>query len=238
MENPLAEQHAVPALWNAYKKTKEYRESGLKAAIPTHHALIEKQEEEGLQRVYGHFIKDFGSNRNIIETLSARTIGEWLSSWKEMHKELFKHILRDCGRWKERENTFGDENDESLQKLIAKPYDVDRKMSELADRITKEYLQLKSANEQERITALAKVHFEFVIIHPFQDGNGRIARATTDLLSVYFGMPPVMAGYPRHNDRRRQDYHIAIIDCVKNPECAKLALWINGYLEEHYKKLA
>lgn len=238
MEHPLAEQEAVPALWNAYKKTEEYKVLGMRAALPAHSRLVEKQEEEGLQRVYGHFIREFGSNRSFADVLVGRNIGEWLTSWKEMHKELFKHILRSCGEWKEAENTFGDLNDDTLQKLIAKPHDVNRRMTELANKIMTEYLPLKGSEEQEKVTALAKIHFEFVIIHPFKDGNGRVARATTDLMSVYFGMPPVMAGYPRHDKARRNAYHASIIDCVRNSDCSKLAMWINGYLEEHYKRLA
>jgi len=47
--------------------------------------------------------------------------------------------------------------------------------------------RFKSLNET--IHALAVVHTEIVLIHPFRDGNGRLAR----LLAVLMGLPGTIA---------------------------------------------
>ena len=55
-----------------------------------------------------------------------------------------------------------------------------------ADRIDREieaflYWWNKKNNEADGIIRAAIAHFQFVTIHPFEDGNGRIARALTDM---------------------------------------------------------
>ena len=39
--------------------------------------------------------------------------------------------------------------------------------------------------------ALAIVHTELVLIHPFREGNGRVARLLAILMSVQAGLPPL-----------------------------------------------
>ena len=39
--------------------------------------------------------------------------------------------------------------------------------------------------------ALAEVHAELVLIHPFREGNGRIARALATLMVLQAGLPPL-----------------------------------------------
>ena len=41
------------------------------------------------------------------------------------------------------------------------------------------------------VSALAEVHVELVLIHPFRDGNGRIARLLSVLMALQAGLPPL-----------------------------------------------
>ena len=56
--------------------------------------------------------------------------------------------------------------------------------------------------------ALAVVHTELVLIHPFCDGNGRVARLLATLMALQAGLPPLdfsgLKGY------RRKSYYVAI----------------------------
>lgn len=45
------------------------------------------------------------------------------------------------------------------------------------------------AHHQEVVRALAEVHIELVLIHPFRDGNGRVARALSTLMALQAGLP-------------------------------------------------
>jgi cell filamentation protein len=44
---------------------------------------------------------------------------------------------------------------------------------------------------EEVVTALAEVHVELVLIHPFREGNGRIARLLSVLMGLQAGLPPL-----------------------------------------------
>jgi cell filamentation protein len=41
------------------------------------------------------------------------------------------------------------------------------------------------------IMALARIHAEFILIHPFREGNGRIGRILATLMAVQAGFPPL-----------------------------------------------
>lgn len=52
------------------------------------------------------------------------------------------------------------------------------------------------------VRALAETHVELVLIHPFRDGNGRVARILSTLMALQAGLPlldfTVIAGKSRH----------------------------------------
>lgn len=45
------------------------------------------------------------------------------------------------------------------------------------------------ANHAEVVHALAETHVELVLIHPFRDGNGRLARVLSSLMALQAGLP-------------------------------------------------
>ena len=47
--------------------------------------------------------------------------------------------------------------------------------------------ELKSLARSELVTYLAECHVEFILIHPFREGNGRLSRLLCDVLSVLAG---------------------------------------------------
>jgi len=58
------------------------------------------------------------------------------------------------------------------------------------------------------VKALAVVHTELVLIHPFREGNGRVARLLADLMAAQSGLPPLdFAGIVGH---KKKEYISAI----------------------------
>ncbi|WP_053068478.1 Fic family protein [Synechococcus sp. GFB01] len=55
--------------------------------------------------------------------------------------------------------------------------------------------------------ALAEVHLELVLIHPFRDGNGRIARLLADVMATQAGVGPLDDSAWDH---QREQYFAAI----------------------------
>jgi len=58
------------------------------------------------------------------------------------------------------------------------------------------------------VRALAQVHVELVLIHPFREGNGRIARALSILMALQAGLP--LLDFSLIAGRRKKDYFKAI----------------------------
>lgn len=70
-----------------------------------------------------------------------------------------------------------------------------RFISELMESFEKNYLSRHTPcifkSEDLVVKALAEVHVELVLIHPFREGNGRIARLLATLMALQAGLPPL-----------------------------------------------
>lgn len=53
----------------------------------------------------------------------------------------------------------------------------------------------------------AKVHHKFVAIHPFDDGNGRVARLLMNLIVMRAGYPPIVI-----KNKTREEYYLALYE--------------------------
>jgi cell filamentation protein len=60
----------------------------------------------------------------------------------------------------------------------------------------------------EIVTAISTVHVELVLIHPFREGNGRLARLVATLMALQGGLPPLNFGGIR--GKVRQEYFHSI----------------------------
>jgi len=58
------------------------------------------------------------------------------------------------------------------------------------------------------VQALAEVHVELVLIHPFREGNGRVARILSTLMAAQAGLP--MLNFKDITGRKRKEYFVAI----------------------------
>jgi len=58
------------------------------------------------------------------------------------------------------------------------------------------------------IKALAEVHVEFVLIHPFREGNGRVARLLAILMALQAGLPPL--DFSGIVGRKKKEYIAAV----------------------------
>ncbi len=63
-------------------------------------------------------------------------------------------------------------------------------------------------NQIEAIKALAAVHTELLLIHPFRDGNGRVARLLSTLMALQAGMP--ILDFSLISNYKQQEYITAV----------------------------
>lgn len=60
------------------------------------------------------------------------------------------------------------------------------------------------------VAAIARVHAELVLVHPFREGNGRLSRWVVDLMALQAGYPPLEWGFDWAPDERRARYFAAL----------------------------
>ncbi len=63
-------------------------------------------------------------------------------------------------------------------------------------------------NQIKTIKALAAVHSELLLIHPFRDGNGRVARLLSTLMALQAGMP--ILDFSLISEYKKQEYITAV----------------------------
>ncbi|HEY8888628.1 MAG TPA: Fic family protein [Gallionella sp.] len=64
------------------------------------------------------------------------------------------------------------------------------------------------AVRDEVVRALAETHVELVLIHPFREGNGRLARVLTTLMALQAGLP--LLDFSAIADQKKESYFAAV----------------------------
>lgn len=227
----LSKEEVIGNLWSEYKRTSEYRKERKCFGISEHNPIVRRRLEDGLKGIYSDFVHNLAQKQDIFEIMMERSVGDWVGEWKKMHDTLFKKVLKTRGNFRDIDVTFGALGEGEELYNIPKHRDVSREIQALAFDLKNKLKEMPPSLE-EGCQILAQVHYEFIRIHPFPDGNGRIARAITDQIAMCFKYTPAMGGYPRHNATQKARYHDCIRACaVEGPDCLKLTQWIKNYIE-------
>ena len=136
------------------------------------------------------------------------------STIKHLHRELLKYVKKDelhRGEYKKTENRVEmiDETGKSTGVLFetTPAYLTPKEMQELVE-WTKEAFALR---EHHPLFIIGNFLVEFLNIHPFQDGNGRLSRILTNLLLLQEGyayMPYV--SHEKIVEDNKADYYVAL----------------------------
>ncbi len=101
------------------------------------------------------------------------------------------------GKYKELPNHV--KTKEGKMFLFAEPEDVPVKMSDLISWFR------DNNNKQHPLITAAVFHYKFILIHPFDDGNGRVARILMNFIFMMHGLPPAII-----RTERKDDYYTAL----------------------------
>jgi cell filamentation protein len=85
---------------------------------------------------------------------------------------------------------------------------IPRLMEEFEDGPLREFTPCRFGSAEEIDRALAVVHVELVLIHPFREGNGRVARLIANLMALQAGLPPF--DFSALRGRKKKEYFAAI----------------------------
>jgi cell filamentation protein len=72
---------------------------------------------------------------------------------------------------------------------FASPAYISNLMAEFEQDVLFKYTPCRFTLREDLLHALAVVHVEFLLIHPFREGNGRLARLLSDITALQAGLP-------------------------------------------------
>ncbi|MBU1916871.1 Fic family protein [bacterium] len=167
---------------------------------------------------------------------SWKTISLSESTIKFFHKEILKYVDKDKihrGEYKKRENKVHMINQvgESIGVLFdtTPAYLTSKEMIELLDWTTLAF----QTQEHHPLIIIGNFLVEFLNIHPFQDGNGRLSRVLTNLLLLKQNY--LFAPYVSHEkliEDNKPDYYVALRKSQKTMKKKKenIEPWLEFFL--------
>lgn len=169
---------------------------------------IQKFTDRDKQEVKGYY----ELLENVFDSWKSLTFSE--SSIKHFHQELLKYVEKDethRGEYKKQENQVQmiNEAGESVGVLFdtTKAYLTPKEMQELVEWTQKALTEKK----YHPLLVIGSFLVEFLQIHPFQDGNGRLSRVLTNLLLLKEGY--LYVPYVSHEklvEDNKPDYYVAL----------------------------
>ena len=169
---------------------------------------VSKFRERDVQEVQGYF----ELLPNIFDSFQTLALREGMI--QHLHKELLKYSKKDelhRGKYKQKENIVGIQNEKGeVESIIFKTtlaYLVQKEMTEIVEWT---YTALEK-KELHPLLVIGNFLIEFLKIHPFEDGNGRLSRILTNLLLLragYFFMPYV--SHEQIIEVRKDEYYLAL----------------------------
>lgn len=128
------------------------------------------------------------------------------SALRSMHFMMLSHdLFKSPGKYREREISVHDERSEQIVSTGPDPAMV-------ADHIDELLWDLAGHRHEEPAVQAAMAHLNLVMIHPFRDGNGRMARALQTLVLATKG--------------------------IAEPEFASIEEWLGANTDDYYRVLA
>lgn len=111
----------------------------------------------------------------------------------DIHKIAFGHLYDWAGKWRTTNIVVG-------QLEPPQPHQIIQLMYQFVDNLN---FKLSVAEIwEEHIECLLYAHYEFIHIHPFNNGNGRTGRILMNLVAMKFGYKPMVL-YHREGESRK-----------------------------------
>ena len=155
---------------------------------------------------------------------------------QQLHQRLLKYSEKDDrhrGNYKNLSNKVVANYPDGTQKVIfntTEPHLVESEMNELIDWTNQEL----EKNEIHQLVIIALFIYEFLSIHPFQDGNGRLSRLLTNLLLLKNDYQFIQyVSFENLIEQKKKTYYEALMDGQKdrNAENENINAWVVFFLD-------
>ncbi len=151
-----------------------------------------------------------------------------------VQSEVVTDIYKPYGAWKREPNGTYAVTEEGRQTFIeyASPEDVPALMREWLGELNR--LAAKPLSETDAVGAYARLHLGFVHVHPFWDGNGRLARLLSNIPVLRSGHLPVVIDV---RDRKEYIDLLARYELASGQLTAETGVWPAEARESPFRAL-
>ena len=187
---------------------------------------ITKIEDRDSQEVVGYFevLDLISENHKDIEITE--------SNIKNLHNLLLKYSDKDSwhrGNYKQHSNaveaTLIDGTKQIIFQTTNAGYETEDAMRDLMKWYNKD-------TETHALVKSALFSYEFVSIHPFQDGNGRLSRLIATLLLMKNGYNWIQyVSFEHEIESRKSEYYIELRKCQAERPNENVTSWINFFFD-------
>ncbi len=185
---------------------------------------ITNVEDRDAQEVLGYFevIELISESFNEIEITE--------STIKNLHNLLLKHSEKDYwhkGNYKQHSNaveaTLPDGTKQIIFQTTNAGYETEDAMRNLIEWYNTDY-------ETHSLVKSAIFSYEFVSVHPFQDGNGRLSRLLATLLLLKNGYNWIQyISFEHEIENRKNEYYLKLRECQSQRPNENISEWINFF---------
>ena len=105
---------------------------------------------------------------------------------EQLHRDLYQYTAVPAGRWKTTENAIEEELPDGTKRVRFRTVAAAETPAAM-DELHAAFLSARDAGEHHPLLLIGCYVFDFLAIHPFRDGNGRMARLLTLLLLYQSG---------------------------------------------------
>jgi cell filamentation protein len=149
---------------------------------------LQTLEEESLARAYVKLLAEIR-----VDTLLTSELTRYV------HLRIFGELYDWAGRWRS-------VNISKPGITWPPPSFIDENMAQWEQNFLRKYAPSKLAGDDDFCDAIAQIQGEFLVIHPFREGNARTIKLLTDLLAAQTGRP--LLRYDQ-TDAGREQYILA-----------------------------
>lgn len=164
------------------------------------------------QEVVGH-ARAIDLVYDLVENKTLFTEKELFALHKAVQTEQVVDVYKPIGDWKREPNsTVGVVGDKQVVFEYASPGSVPSLMAAWLGLFREIEQAVKPGDQQQALNDYVRLHVSFVRIHPFFDGNGRLARLIANIPVIRSGLPPIII--PREGRKQYIDtlseYHYSV----------------------------
>ncbi|MCR5563047.1 MAG: Fic family protein [Desulfovibrio sp.] len=185
---------------------------------------------------------DIQGHSDAVKSLAEMAVGDKpldeqdiFSLHRLVQTESVNDVYRPVGAWKREDNGTEIEED---GKIVWHEYPSYLQTPKLMEKWLSLFTALSPKTREEALLCYAKAHLSFVSIHPFFDGNGRMARLLANFPLLRNGFPPIII--PRSERQAYLRFCYAFQKASESPfptdtDCAGFAAFLEKQWVETWK---